>query len=136
MAEHYELARRLNVLERVHFDLKEERFERSSLTETYDIGLLLTVFYHVMDDLPAREAFLRKLDQSVTGVLFWESGAEPEKEKAILLRGRILTDMRNWGYRRDREEKRIWCFSEIIIQIQRYMNGTSSIRKVFSFILD
>ena len=135
MAEHYELAR-LNVLERVHFDLKEERFERSSLTETYDIGLLLTVFYHVMDDLPAREAFLRKLDQSVTGVLFWESGAEPEKEKAILLRGRILTDMRNWGYRRDREEKRIWCFSEIIIQIRRYMNGTSSIRKVFSFILD
>lgn len=87
MAEHYELARQLNVLERVHFDLKEERFERSSLTETYDIGLLLTVFYHVMDDLPAREAFLRKLDQSVIGVLFWESGAEPEKEKAILLRG-------------------------------------------------
>lgn len=87
MAEHYELARQLNVLERVHFDLKEGRFERSSLTETYDIGLLLTVFYHVMDDLPAREAFLRKLDQSVTGVLFWESGAEPEKEKAILING-------------------------------------------------
>lgn len=87
MAEHYELGRQLNVLERVSFDLKEERFERSSLTETYDIGLLLTVFYHVMGDLPVREAFLRKLDKSVTGVLFWESGAEPEKEKAILLSG-------------------------------------------------
>lgn len=32
-------------------------------------------------------SFLRKLDQSVTGMLFWESGAEPEKEKAILLAG-------------------------------------------------
>lgn len=87
LAEHYELARQLNVLERVHFDLKEEQFERSILTDTYDIGLLLTVFYHVMDDLPVREAFLRKLDQSVTGILFWESGAEAEKEKSILLVG-------------------------------------------------
>ncbi|WP_246059781.1 class I SAM-dependent methyltransferase [Paenibacillus lautus] len=87
LAEHYELARQLNVLERVHFDLKEERFERSTCSDTCDIGLLLTVFYHLMDDVPVREAFLRKLDQSVTGMLFWESGAEPEKEKAILLAG-------------------------------------------------
>lgn len=87
MAEHYELARQLNVLERVSCDLKEERFERSTLSETYDIGLLLTVFYHLMGDLPVREAFLRSLDKRVKGILFWESGAEPEKEKAILLNG-------------------------------------------------
>ncbi|KOP67520.1 hypothetical protein AMS62_21455 [Bacillus sp. FJAT-18019] len=87
MAEHYELARELNHLERVQFDLRTECFERSTLTEEYDIGLLLTVFYHVMDNPSVQEAFLRNIDRAVTGFLFWESGAEPEREKAILLRG-------------------------------------------------
>lgn len=86
MTEHYELARALNNLERVQFNLRTERFEHSALTEDYDIGLLLTVFYHVMEDPTVRRAFLRNVDRAVKGWLFWESGAEPEREKAILLR--------------------------------------------------
>ncbi|MBT2764862.1 class I SAM-dependent methyltransferase [Paenibacillus sp. ISL-20] len=85
LTEHYELAQRLNHLERVYFDLRKERFETSNLIERYDIGLLLTVFYHMMKNVKVRDAFLRKINQTVEEMLFWESGDQPELEKAILL---------------------------------------------------
>lgn len=87
MPEHYELAQALNELERVSFDLRLERFELANLSESYDIGLLLTVFYHIMNDEPVRDAFLRKINESVHGLLFWESGGAPDIEKAIILNG-------------------------------------------------
>jgi len=96
-AEHYELARELNHLERVQFDIRTERFERFRLTAEYDIGLLLTVFYHVMDNPSVCQAFLRNVDRAVTGLLFWESGAEPDREKEILLQGTKFDEYEKLG---------------------------------------
>lgn len=97
MAEHYELARELNHLERVQFDIRTEHFERTRLKEEYEIGLLLTVFYHVMDNPSVRQAFLRNVDRAVTGLLFWESGAEPGREKEILLQGTKFDEYEKLG---------------------------------------
>ncbi|MGG1879055.1 methyltransferase domain-containing protein [Paenibacillus cisolokensis] len=87
MPEHYELAQALNKLERVPFDLRLERFESAHLPESYDIGLLLTVFYHIMNIDHVREAFLRQINQTVHGLLFWESGGAPDMERSVLLNG-------------------------------------------------
>lgn len=106
MAEHYELARELNRLERVQFDIRTERFERSTITKDYDIGLLLTVFYHLMDNSSVRQAFLQNVDRAVTGLLFWESGAEPEREKAILLQGTKFDKYEKLGDTEGTEKKR------------------------------
>ncbi|SEK18619.1 hypothetical protein SAMN04488688_10171 [Paenibacillus sp. cl141a] len=91
LAEHYDLALRLNRLERVNFDLLPDRFESSSRLQQYEIGLLLTVFYHHMGDPYIRNAFLRKINQCITDMLFWESGGEPETEKSILLQNTHFT---------------------------------------------
>ncbi|RAR44576.1 bifunctional 2-polyprenyl-6-hydroxyphenol methylase/3-demethylubiquinol 3-O-methyltransferase UbiG [Paenibacillus sp. MDMC362] len=91
MDEHYDLALRLNRLEKVNFNLLPDRFESSSRLQRYEIGLLLTVFYHLMGDRVIRNAFLRKINQCVTDMLFWESGGEPETEKSLLLQNTHFT---------------------------------------------
>ena len=91
LAEHFDLALRLNRLERVHFNLLPDRFESSSRLQQYEIGLLLTVFYHHMGDRNIRNAFMRKINQCITDMLFWESGSEPETEKAFLLQDTHFT---------------------------------------------
>jgi hypothetical protein len=53
----------------------------------HEVAILLSVFHHFASDPKTREQFLRKLDGGVTRLLFWESGAEPEKEKQWILEG-------------------------------------------------
>lgn len=91
LEEHYDLALRLNRLERVHFNLLSDRFESSSRLQRYEIGLLLTVFYHLMGQRNILNAFLEKINQCITDMLFWESGGEPETEKALLLQNTHFT---------------------------------------------
>ncbi|NMO96550.1 class I SAM-dependent methyltransferase [Paenibacillus lemnae] len=85
MTEHVDLAVQLNVLERVNFNLLPERLERTLNLQTYDIGILLTVFYHVMNDIHIRDVFLSRIDQCISHMLIWESGSHPEHEKTLIM---------------------------------------------------
>ncbi|RCX16953.1 uncharacterized protein DUF1698 [Fontibacillus phaseoli] len=84
---HFELLKKLNLLERTPFELITEPMERSQLNKEYEIGLLLTVFYHLMRDPMKREPFLAVVNRSVRSMLFWESGDNIEEEKSMLLNG-------------------------------------------------
>ncbi|OZB98371.1 methyltransferase domain-containing protein [Paenibacillus sp. XY044] len=83
--DHHSLLYKLNVMERTEFSVITERFEESKDVPQYDIGLLLTVFYHVMKEPEACRRFLAQLDRSVCGLLFWESGDAIEAEKKMLM---------------------------------------------------
>lgn len=80
---HCELLEKLNDLERTHFDWIEASFENTE-PGSFDIGILLTVFYHVMKKEDVCDAFLSKLNASVSQLLFWESGGDPEAEKKLI----------------------------------------------------
>ncbi|GIO67408.1 class I SAM-dependent methyltransferase [Paenibacillus cookii] len=81
---HCELLKKLNDLEQTHFDWIQASFEDIE-PGRFDMGVLLTVFYHVMKKEDRGSAFLAKLNASVTRLLFWESGDEPESEKRMIL---------------------------------------------------
>ncbi|GIO89959.1 class I SAM-dependent methyltransferase [Paenibacillus lactis] len=83
-ADHCRMLKELNDLEHTHFQWIQESFENASVG-SYDIGIMLTVFYHVMKNEEVCRAFLDKLDQSVEQLLFWESGDDPQKEKRLIL---------------------------------------------------
>ncbi|WP_410769033.1 class I SAM-dependent methyltransferase [Fontibacillus sp. BL9] len=82
---HFELLEKLNRLENTSFELLTEPLERSQLSNEYEIGLLLTVFYHLMRDPEKREPFLAAVDRSVRSMLFWESGDNVAEEKNMIL---------------------------------------------------
>ena len=90
LAEHYDLALRLNRLERVNFNLLPDRFESSSRLQRYEIGLLLTVFI-ILWETGISVTLLRQINQCITDMLFWESGGEPETEKSLLLQNTHFT---------------------------------------------
>ncbi|GIP26071.1 hypothetical protein J23TS9_12010 [Paenibacillus sp. J23TS9] len=81
---HFQLLQELNRLERTHFRWIPEPFETTE-TERYDIGIMLTVFYHVMKDEKVCGTFLSKLNASISHLLFWESGDEIDAEKKLLM---------------------------------------------------
>ncbi len=81
--DHYEMLKSLNKLERTTFELLTDRFETLNLPK-YDIGILLTVFYHNMKDDSTRIAFLSKINSCIKNLLFWESGDEIELEKKYI----------------------------------------------------
>lgn len=81
---HVEMLNELNRLERTWFDVVPLPFQQAEVGK-YDIGVLLTVLYHIMKDEEECRAFLRKIDASVEHLLFWESGDEIEAEKRLLL---------------------------------------------------
>ncbi|MET3546508.1 SAM-dependent methyltransferase [Paenibacillus favisporus] len=83
--DHHTLLHKLNAMERTAFSVITERFEETEAVQQYDIGLLLTVFYHMMKDPEACRRFLAQLDRSVCGLLFWESGDAIESEKKLLI---------------------------------------------------
>ncbi|MEF2965957.1 DUF1698 domain-containing protein [Paenibacillus sp. M1] len=84
---HHEFLVVLNRLEHASFRLITEPMEALENLEEHDIGLMLTVFYHLMSDPARREPFLSALDRSVRGMLFWESGDRIAEEKSLLLNG-------------------------------------------------
>ncbi|GIO88647.1 hypothetical protein J25TS5_55790 [Paenibacillus faecis] len=84
--QHTELLMRLNRLERADFELVREPFERLVGLQGYEIGILLTVFYHLMGDSGLSERFLSTVDRAVHGLLFWESGDRIEEEKSLLFK--------------------------------------------------
>lgn len=103
---HIELGRRLNQAHQLEFELRCEPFEDADL-EPHDLGLLLTVLYHYGADVKRRTKLLEKVDATVRRWLYWESGAEPEKEKRWLLEGTHFDQYRKlgdtWGTGKRRE---------------------------------
>jgi SAM-dependent methyltransferase len=84
--EHVRLAELLNELCGVRYQIRREPFQDCEIPP-HEVGLALTVFYHFSKDPAVRARFLQRIQSSVTTVLFWESGDEPEKEKGFLLEG-------------------------------------------------
>jgi len=84
--EHVRLAELLNELFGVRYQIRREPFQDCELPP-HDVGIALTVFYHFTKDPAVRDRFLARLRSSVTTMLFWESGDDPEKEKQFLLQG-------------------------------------------------
>ncbi|WP_334072756.1 MULTISPECIES: class I SAM-dependent methyltransferase [Paenibacillus] len=84
--QHTDLLMQLNRLERADFELVCEPLERLVGLQGYEVGLLLTVFYHFMGDPDLSERFLGIVDCAVQGLLFWESGDRIEEEKSLLFK--------------------------------------------------
>lgn len=83
--DHYSLLQKLNQMERTDFCWIPDSFETSGEVDEYDIGLLLTVFYHVMRNAEACGNFLTQMNRSIHQMLFWESGDQIEIEKRMLM---------------------------------------------------
>lgn len=81
--DHYTLAKALNGLERTTFDLRNEYFENIG-DEKFDIGIILTVFYHSINDNQKSEQFLKKINSNIEKFLFWETGDDIEREKELI----------------------------------------------------
>jgi SAM-dependent methyltransferase len=105
-AKHAALACRLGDLLQAHYQLFSEPFETAAV-ERCDVGIMLSVLYHFVDDERRCAAFLEKIDRCVGEKLFWESGADPEREKALILerthlrRYRKLAETYGTGKRRE-----------------------------------
>lgn len=80
---HYELLEAVNKLENVDSEVIKECFERCILT-IYNIGIALTVFYHIMGQNRTRDDFLKQIDKCGIEMLFWESGDQIEFEKKMI----------------------------------------------------
>jgi len=81
---HVRLAERVNQLTQVEYDSCSERLETASIG-VHDLGLMLSVFYHFFQDSQNARAFIRKVDQCVDELLFWESGDQPTQERKYIL---------------------------------------------------
>lgn len=66
------------------YDLRGDRVEDADIAP-HEIGVMLTVLYHYMGDLRMRSQIAAALERNVTSMLIWESGHDPEAEKAFLL---------------------------------------------------
>jgi len=68
----------------------QERFEDHDFNTTYDVGIILTVFYHyynnpILKDDRVRDRFLKKLDATIDYMLIWESGDDYEGERSFII---------------------------------------------------
>lgn len=73
-------------------------FEELSTDKTYDIAILLTVFYHYMDDSEIRNKFIENLNHYVTSMIIWESGGDIEEEKQYITENTKFKDYVHLGY--------------------------------------
>jgi len=81
--DHFDLSVALSDLYRLKPSFLNKSFELIDRNEVFDGALLLTVFYHVLSR-GEHEPFLKALDGSVRSYVIWESGHDPEGEKAII----------------------------------------------------
>lgn len=89
-ADHYEAACVLNILLHTKCTMYQERFEDHDFNTTYDVGIILTVFYHyynnpILKDDRVRDRFLEKLDTTIDYMLIWESGDDYEGERSFII---------------------------------------------------
>ncbi len=82
-AQHVAACRALGELHQLKYTLLDTPFEETAL-EPHEVGIMLTVLYHFVDDAQRGPRFLRKLSESVTKLLFWESGPDPVRERALI----------------------------------------------------
>ncbi len=82
---HYELLQKVNELLYTNCKVVTQKFEEYEVTNSYDIAIMLTVFYHYLSNEEIRDGFIDKLNKNVSQMIIWESGDETEKEKEYIL---------------------------------------------------
>ena len=82
---HYELMQKVNKLLYTDCRIVAQRFEEYDEDISYDIAILLTVFYPYLTDETVRDKFMDKLNHNVSQMIIWESGNEAEIEKEYIL---------------------------------------------------
>ncbi|MFK4341366.1 MULTISPECIES: class I SAM-dependent methyltransferase [unclassified Paenibacillus] len=76
--QHYDLAKLLTELTHTNITLLQDKIEEYETSETYDVAIFLTVFYHFFED--KRELIIKNLDKLITSFIIWESGDNPQME--------------------------------------------------------
>lgn len=83
---HFELLSELNKLLYVDCEAVMQPFERYEPKQTFDIAIMLTVFYPYMEDEAVKMKFLENINKYVKGILIWESGDRAEYEKEQIMK--------------------------------------------------
>lgn len=83
---HYELLCELNKLMYVDCKTVMQPFETFETEDTFDIAIMLTVFYPYMKDTAVKKKFLDHINKYVNDLLIWESGDMIESEKEEILK--------------------------------------------------
>lgn len=95
---HYELTIALNQLLYTNCKVVTQKFEEYDCDGTYDMAILLTIFYHYLHKEEICSSFLEKLNRHVSTMILWESGDEPEEEKTYILQHTKFKDYIHLGY--------------------------------------
>ena len=83
---HFELLDELNKLLYVDCEMVRQPFEDYETSQTYDIAIMLTVFYPYMEDEVVKMKFLDNINRYVKGILIWESGDRADYEKEQIMK--------------------------------------------------
>jgi hypothetical protein len=83
--EHFRMGEQLNDLHYARINFLPHKFEEFDTDETYDFGIMLTVFYHFAKYENLRRVWLAKIDKFINKFILWESGDKPEAEKADIM---------------------------------------------------
>lgn len=83
---HYELTCEVVKLMQIkNTEVITSSFERLSIDKTYDMAIMLTVFYHYINNPDVRNKFIENLNHYVTSMIIWESGENIEEEKKYII---------------------------------------------------
>lgn len=95
---HLKVARALNETYRLDVDFVNCRFEEHQAVDGFDIVLLLTVLYHALNrSVSEAVSMISKVDCLGAAALFWESGAQPQREIDLICAHSGLTEYLSLG---------------------------------------
>ena len=82
---HHSLACSLKDLIRSGCVFRQEHFEYFEYNGVFDIGIMLTVFYHYYNNIETRDKFIDNINRYIKSYLVWESGENYDEEREFLL---------------------------------------------------
>lgn len=83
---HFELLNELNNLLYADCETVMQPFENYETSKSFDIAIMLTVFYHYLKDEKVKKKFLENINRYVKSVLIWESGDRADYEKEQIMK--------------------------------------------------